>query len=86
MPRTTEEILAHADELARQAEEYEPKPGDRDRVPPEVRLRLAALKRAEAEAEVAGLYRDYKGERYWFCCASCAPLFDADPERYAYAS
>lgn len=52
MPRTTEEILAHADELARQAEDYEPKPGDRDRVPPEVRLRLAALKRAEAEVEV----------------------------------
>jgi hypothetical protein len=28
MPRTTDEILAHADELARQFEEHEPAPGD----------------------------------------------------------
>jgi|SRR5690349_5079269 hypothetical protein len=28
MPRSTEEILAHADELARRFEEYEPGPGD----------------------------------------------------------
>lgn len=52
MPRSTEEILAQADELARRFEEYEPKAGDRERVPPEFRLRIAALKRAEAEAEV----------------------------------
>lgn len=53
MPRSTEEILAQADELARRFEEYDPKPGDRERVSPEFRLRIAALKRAEAEAEVA---------------------------------
>lgn len=53
MPRSTEEILAQADELARKFEEYDPKPGDRERVSPEFRLRIAALKRAEAEAEVA---------------------------------
>ena len=53
MPRSTEEILAQADELAREFEEYDPKPGDRERVSPEFRLRIAALKRAEAEAEVA---------------------------------
>lgn len=28
MPRTTEEILAHAEELARRFETYEPHPGD----------------------------------------------------------
>ena len=28
MPRSTEEILAHADELARRFEDYEPGPGD----------------------------------------------------------
>jgi len=39
----------------------------------------------KAEAEAAGLYRDYEGERYWFCCAACGPLWDADPARYANA-
>ena len=52
MPRSTDEILAHAEELARQFEDYEPKSGDREQVDPEVRLRLAAMKRADAENEV----------------------------------
>lgn len=39
----------------------------------------------KAEAEATGLYRDYKGQRYWFCCAACGPLWDADPDRYANA-
>ena len=34
-------------------------------------------------AEAAGLYRDYEGNRYWFCCAGCGPAFDADPAKYA---
>lgn len=34
-------------------------------------------------AEAAGLYRDYNGERYWFCCASCGPAFDFNPAKYA---
>lgn len=40
----------------------------------------------KTQAEEAGLYRDYQGERYWFCCAACGPLFDADPDRYANAA
>jgi YHS domain-containing protein len=36
-------------------------------------------------AEAAGLFRDYEGKRYWFCCAGCGPAFDADPARYAKA-
>lgn len=40
----------------------------------------------KAEAEAAGLYRDYNGERYWLCCGSCGPLFDADPDRYVNAA
>jgi YHS domain-containing protein len=39
----------------------------------------------KADAEEAGLYRDHDGERYWFCCAACGPLFDAAPEKYAMA-
>ena len=37
-------------------------------------------------AEAQGLFRDYKGKRYWFCCAACGPLWDADPDKYADAA
>ncbi|CPU62007.1 YHS domain-containing protein [Mycobacteroides abscessus] len=30
--------------------------------------------------------RDHEGVRYWLCCSSCGPLFDADPARYARAA
>ena len=40
---------------------------------------------SKATAEAAGLFRDYEGERYYFCCAGCGPAFDADPARYAAA-
>ncbi|WP_415853571.1 hypothetical protein [Sinomonas sp. G460-2] len=36
----------------------------------------------KADAEASGLIRDYDGTRYYLCCASCGPLFDADPEKY----
>lgn len=39
-----------------------------------------------AQAEAAGLFRDYEGTRYYFCCAGCAPRFDADPAKYAAAA
>jgi Cu2+-exporting ATPase len=38
------------------------------------------------EAEEAGFYRDYEGQRYWFCCGGCGPRFDADPERFVAAA
>lgn len=34
-------------------------------------------------AEAVGLYRDYEGERYYFCCGGCGPAFDSDPAKYA---
>lgn len=34
-------------------------------------------------AEAKGLFRDYDGKRYWFCCAGCGPAFDSDPGKYA---
>lgn len=40
----------------------------------------------KSDAEAAGLYRDYEGERYWCCCAACGPLFDANPQQYANAA
>lgn len=39
----------------------------------------------KSQAEAAGLYRDYNGQRYWLCCDSCGSLFDAEPDRYATA-
>jgi YHS domain-containing protein len=47
---------------------------------------MAGTPVVKADAEAAGLYRDYEGQRYWFCCAACGPRFDAEPERYAYAA
>ncbi|SDD53275.1 YHS domain-containing protein [Sanguibacter gelidistatuariae] len=34
-------------------------------------------------AEASGLYRDYEGTRYYFCCPGCGPAFDSDPARHA---
>lgn len=34
-------------------------------------------------AIAAGLFRDFEGERYYFCCAGCGPAFDSDPAKYA---
>jgi hypothetical protein len=49
MPRSLEEILAHADELADAFEAYEPKPEDEGKASSLVALRLAAARRAEAD-------------------------------------
>jgi len=38
------------------------------------------------DAEAAGLFRDYQGERYWLCCGGCGPRFDVDPDRFAAAA
>ncbi|MFF9565656.1 YHS domain-containing protein [Leifsonia sp. NPDC014704] len=39
----------------------------------------------KADAEAAGLFRDYEGNRYYLCCAGCGPKFDAAPAQYATA-
>ena len=39
----------------------------------------------KADAEAAGLVRDYQGQRYWLCCAGCGPAFDANPAKYVAA-
>lgn len=38
---------------------------------------------SKSQAEASGLVRDFQGERYHFCCAHCAELFDADPDAYS---
>jgi len=29
------------------------------------------------------MFADYKGRRYFFCCAGCPPAFKKDPAKYA---
>lgn len=38
---------------------------------------------SKTTAEATGLFRDYEGQRYYFCCAGCGPAFDSDPAAYA---
>ena len=33
-------------------------------------------------AGARGLVREYKGQKYYFCCNVCAPQFDENPKRY----
>jgi hypothetical protein len=51
MPRSIQEILEHADELARRFEEYEPREGDEQPVE-EYLLQRAALTRARSERQI----------------------------------
>lgn len=51
MPRSLQEILDHADEMARQLEAYDPAEGDRRPVE-EYLLRRAAVARARGERQI----------------------------------
>jgi YHS domain-containing protein len=35
------------------------------------------------EAERTGHVREYNGQKYYFCCATCVQLFDQNPQKYA---
>jgi YHS domain-containing protein len=37
------------------------------------------------EATEKKMFADYKGRRYFFCCAGCPGAFKKDPEKYAKA-
>ncbi len=51
MPRTIQEILDHADELAQRFEDYEPQPDD-ERPVEEYLLERAAIARARGERQI----------------------------------
>lgn len=57
MPRTVEEILAHADELAARFEDYEPDPADEVDANAVALLRAAVLERSEAERHLLDAVR-----------------------------
>ena len=52
MPRSTQDILDHADEIAKRFEDYEPSPDDEVAVAEHV-LRRAALARARSERQMS---------------------------------
>ncbi len=52
MPRSVDEILAHADELAQRFEDYEPDPAHERDAGAIAALRQAAMERSIAEAHV----------------------------------
>jgi hypothetical protein len=52
MPRSVDEILKHADELAKRFEDYEPQPQDERDMDVVVALRDAALARSDAERRI----------------------------------
>jgi hypothetical protein len=52
MPRTVEEILAHADELAKRFEDYEPRPGDAKDAAPLRAVREAFEDAARAQSRL----------------------------------
>ncbi|MGQ2914828.1 hypothetical protein RYJ27_01025 [Microbacterium limosum] len=74
---------AHHDHDHGSHHHHEPAPGASERV--RCPVMPGNLVNPE-EAESKGLFRDYEGSRYWFCCADCGPLWDADPARYAAAA
>jgi len=54
MPRTVDEILQHADELAARFESYEPNPDDELDAGAAALLRAAVAERSEAEPDAPG--------------------------------
>lgn len=58
MPRSTQDLIDYANEMADRFENYELEPGDEQRpVPPEVAVKVAAYKRAYAERELTEAVR-----------------------------
>lgn len=57
MPRTVDEILQHADELAARFEDYEPREGDEVDAGAVALLRAAVLERSEAERHMVDAVR-----------------------------
>lgn len=64
MPRTVQEILDHADELAKRFEDYEPAKGEERDPRAFVALRDAVITRSEAERAVKAAVNDARADGY----------------------
>lgn len=54
-----------------------------DKAPKEIKCPVQGFKIDIAEATKTRMYTDYKGRRYFFCCAGCPETFKANPAKYA---
>lgn len=64
MPRTVQEILDHADELAKRFEDYEPAGGEQRDPGAFVALRDAVIARSEAERSIKAAVDDARADGY----------------------
>lgn len=62
MPRSIDQLIASADEMADQFEAYEPREDDRGIEPPSMALRRIAYRRALVEGELAEAVSDAKAQ------------------------
>lgn len=54
--------------------------------PPKTKIHCAVMTFSTvdiAKATKSKMFADYKGRRYFFCCAGCPEAFKADPKKYA---
>lgn len=64
MPRSIQDILAHADELAKRFENYEPDPADERDPKAFDALRVAAMSRSAAEKDIFEAVRSARAAGY----------------------
>ncbi len=86
MPRSVEEILQHADELAARFENYEPDP--RDELDPTAvsSLRSAVLERSEAERHLVEAVRQARAARLSWSAIGALVGTSGEAARQRYAS
>lgn len=45
-------------------------------------MKVPVNKAVAAKRGLVGLVREYKGQKYYFCCSDCPPQFNKNPEKY----
>ena len=86
MPRTLQEIVDHADEIAQQFEDYEPTDADRRPVAPLMSARAAVQARAQAERAVAEAVKDMRAVNYSWSAIGTVLGTSAEAARQRYGA
>jgi YHS domain-containing protein len=61
-----------------------PKPKPKPQTPKEIACPVMPTQKVNiAKATKEKMFADYKGRRYFFCCAGCPPAFKANPAKFA---
>jgi hypothetical protein len=86
MPRTVDEILAHADELAARFENYEPNPADEVDAGAVTLLRAAVAERSEAERHLLAAVTQARGSGMSWAAIGTLVGTSGEAARQRYAS